>query len=49
MFGSIMHRGGRDARVPVRRRFAANLTRASRPRSSPLLLRGNCRAVLWQD
>ncbi|MDR1925242.1 MAG: hypothetical protein LBQ66_12805 [Planctomycetaceae bacterium] len=23
LFGSIMHRGGRDARVPVRRRFAA--------------------------
>ncbi|MDR1925457.1 MAG: hypothetical protein LBQ66_13885 [Planctomycetaceae bacterium] len=23
MFGSITHRGGRDARVPVRRRFAA--------------------------
>ncbi|MDR1925601.1 MAG: hypothetical protein LBQ66_14605 [Planctomycetaceae bacterium] len=32
LFGSITHRGGRDARVPVRRRFAANLcciTRAS--------------------
>ncbi|MDR1925607.1 MAG: hypothetical protein LBQ66_14635 [Planctomycetaceae bacterium] len=26
-FGSITHRGGRDARVPVRRRFAA-ITRA---------------------
>ncbi|MDR1924917.1 MAG: hypothetical protein LBQ66_11140 [Planctomycetaceae bacterium] len=25
LFGSITHRGGRDARVPVRRRFAANL------------------------
>ncbi|MDR1924182.1 MAG: hypothetical protein LBQ66_07395 [Planctomycetaceae bacterium] len=24
-FGSIAHRGGRDARVPVLRRFAANL------------------------
>jgi hypothetical protein len=24
-FGAITHRGGRDARVPVRRRFAANL------------------------
>jgi hypothetical protein len=24
-FGSITHRGGRDARVPVRRRFAANV------------------------
>ncbi|MDR1925935.1 MAG: hypothetical protein LBQ66_16325 [Planctomycetaceae bacterium] len=23
MFGSITHRGGRDARVPVRRRYAA--------------------------
>ncbi|MDR1923565.1 MAG: hypothetical protein LBQ66_04240 [Planctomycetaceae bacterium] len=32
LFGSMTHRGGRDARVPVRRRFAANLcgiTRAS--------------------
>ncbi|MDR1925684.1 MAG: hypothetical protein LBQ66_15050 [Planctomycetaceae bacterium] len=25
LFGSITHRGGRDARVPVLRRFAANL------------------------
>ncbi|MDR1924873.1 MAG: hypothetical protein LBQ66_10910 [Planctomycetaceae bacterium] len=25
LFGSITHRGGRDARVPVRFRFAANL------------------------
>ncbi|MDR1925591.1 MAG: hypothetical protein LBQ66_14555 [Planctomycetaceae bacterium] len=25
LFGFLMHRGGRDARVPVRRRFAANL------------------------
>ncbi|MDR1922831.1 MAG: hypothetical protein LBQ66_00535 [Planctomycetaceae bacterium] len=24
-FGFLMHRGGRDARVPVRRRCAANL------------------------
>ncbi|MDR1924350.1 MAG: hypothetical protein LBQ66_08245 [Planctomycetaceae bacterium] len=33
-FGSITHRGGRDARVPVLRRFAANLcgiTRRNRP------------------
>ncbi|MDR1924659.1 MAG: hypothetical protein LBQ66_09805 [Planctomycetaceae bacterium] len=27
LFGSIVHRGGRDARVPVLRRFAA-ITRA---------------------
>ncbi|MDR1924386.1 MAG: hypothetical protein LBQ66_08425 [Planctomycetaceae bacterium] len=25
LFGSIMHRGGRDARVPVRRRYAARV------------------------
>ncbi|MDR1922766.1 MAG: hypothetical protein LBQ66_00210 [Planctomycetaceae bacterium] len=25
LFGSITHRGGRDARVPVLRRYAANL------------------------
>jgi hypothetical protein len=25
LFGSITHKGGRDARVPVRFRFAANL------------------------
>ncbi|MDR1924205.1 MAG: hypothetical protein LBQ66_07515 [Planctomycetaceae bacterium] len=24
LFGYLMHRGGRDARVPVRRRFAGN-------------------------
>ncbi|MDR1924775.1 MAG: hypothetical protein LBQ66_10415 [Planctomycetaceae bacterium] len=25
LFGFLMHLGGRDTRVPVRRRFAANL------------------------
>ncbi|MDR1925531.1 MAG: hypothetical protein LBQ66_14255 [Planctomycetaceae bacterium] len=28
LFGSITHRGGRDARVPVRYRFAANVSAA---------------------
>ncbi|MDR1925169.1 MAG: hypothetical protein LBQ66_12430 [Planctomycetaceae bacterium] len=30
LFGSITHRGGRDARVPVRRRFVANLCGTAR-------------------
>ncbi|MDR1923941.1 MAG: hypothetical protein LBQ66_06170 [Planctomycetaceae bacterium] len=49
LFGSITHRGGRDARVPVPRRFAAKLcgiTRAGRPRSSPSPLRGK---IVWYN
>jgi hypothetical protein len=32
-FGFLTHRGGRDARVPVRRRFAANCCRLRRCRA----------------
>ncbi|MDR1924923.1 MAG: hypothetical protein LBQ66_11170 [Planctomycetaceae bacterium] len=36
-FGSITHRGGRDARVPVRRRFAANLCGITRALSYAMI------------
>ncbi|MDR1923040.1 MAG: hypothetical protein LBQ66_01600, partial [Planctomycetaceae bacterium] len=35
LFGSITHRGGRDARVPVRRCFATNLCGITRSGCTP--------------
>ncbi|MDR1923045.1 MAG: hypothetical protein LBQ66_01625 [Planctomycetaceae bacterium] len=45
-FGSITHRGGRDARVPVRRRYAVNLCGGGMPAFQSAPLRGK---LMWYN